>query len=152
MRIGSVATETGLPAKAIRYYESVGLIAPPRRHANGYRTYDAREIADLRFLGQARKLGFSLAVMAELLRRHRAGKGQCAAVRDLAMAQAAEAEHRIRELVQLRAVLAELAAACPGGTTDCCNILFALARGGRVSKAEGNDEELYDARGDDCCC
>ena len=151
MRIGTVATATGLPAKAIRYYESVGLIQPPRRRANGYRAYDPHEIEDLRFLARARKLGFSLETMAELLRRNRARTGPCRDVKDIAVTQAAEADRKIEELTRLRAVLTQLVAECPGGTTDCCNILAAMADEAPEAKA-GADDDPHDPTGDDCCC
>lgn len=39
MRIGEVAGATGLITKAIRYYESIGLLAKPFRTNAGYRSY-----------------------------------------------------------------------------------------------------------------
>ncbi len=127
MRIGAVAAQCGLPPKAIRYYESVGLIGPAERQANGYRLYNPDDVEKLRFLGRARGFGFSLEAMAELLRQHRSGSASCERVREMALAQAADAEQRIAELRALREMLLALVAECPGGTTDCCNILAALA-------------------------
>src|SRR5579872_4418502 len=68
INIGSVAEATGLPAKTIRYYESIGLVGPARRTATGnYRLYDDRDVTTLRFIERARRLGFSLKEVAELL-------------------------------------------------------------------------------------
>ena len=58
MNIGSVASKAGLPAKTIRYYESIGLIASASRRANGYRDYDDDDVLILRFIQRARGLGF----------------------------------------------------------------------------------------------
>ena len=53
MQIGTVAEKSGVPAKTIRYYESVGLIDAARRTAGGYRTYDERDVETLRFSARA---------------------------------------------------------------------------------------------------
>ncbi len=59
MNIGDVAEYSGLSAKTIRYYEARGLVQP-LRDQNGYRAYRTSDAQKLRFLAQARKLGFSL--------------------------------------------------------------------------------------------
>lgn len=51
MNIGDVASQTGLPAKTIRYYEDIGLIRP-KRDRNGYRAFNAAELHKLAFLGK----------------------------------------------------------------------------------------------------
>mgnify|MGYP003655140308 CR=1 FL=1 len=58
MNIGDAAELSGLPAKTIRYYESVGLIAPDRRE-NDYRDFAETDIHKLTFLARARSLGFA---------------------------------------------------------------------------------------------
>ena len=50
LSIGSVAEATGLPAKTIRYYESIGLVGPARRTGGNYRLYDERDVTTLRFV------------------------------------------------------------------------------------------------------
>src|SRR3954466_1888632 len=67
MNIGTVAKRSGVPAKTIRYYESIGLIASAGRSANGYRVYTAEEVETLRFVSHARSLGFSVKDVANLL-------------------------------------------------------------------------------------
>jgi DNA-binding transcriptional MerR regulator len=75
MNIGDVAAATGLPAKTIRFYESEGLIDRPRRSAGNYRLYDERHVATLRFIQQARQLGFSVREVSALSRRGAASAG-----------------------------------------------------------------------------
>ena len=73
MTIGEAAARVGLPAKTIRYYESVGLLPSPRRSDGNYRVYGERELQTLRFIQRARALGFSLKEVADLSRCGRTG-------------------------------------------------------------------------------
>ena len=67
MNIGEVASETGVTAKSIRYYESINLIPAPERSQAGYRQYSDRDVQTLHFIKRSRGLGFSVAEVAELL-------------------------------------------------------------------------------------
>lgn len=68
MRIGEVARLTGLPAKTIRYYEAIGLIAEPAREAtSGYRSYTDADVTRLRFIAGAKQLGLALDEISDIL-------------------------------------------------------------------------------------
>ncbi len=67
MSIGIAAKQSGVPAKTIRYYESIGLIPPADRKMSGYRDYDAKDVETLRFIHHARRLGFPVKDVAALL-------------------------------------------------------------------------------------
>lgn len=57
MNISDVAKKTGLTSKAIRFYEEKGLVTPPLRSENGYRTYTQKHLNELTLLRQARQVG-----------------------------------------------------------------------------------------------
>ena len=67
MNIGAAAETTGVPAKTIRYYESIGLIPPATRAENGYRHYTEFDVETLRFVQHSRRLGFSVKDVGNLL-------------------------------------------------------------------------------------
>jgi MerR family transcriptional regulator, copper efflux regulator len=65
--IGELAHRTGLTTKAIRYYESIGVLPPSSRGANGYRCYSQADVNRLNLLRRLRLLGISLAEARSLL-------------------------------------------------------------------------------------
>src|SRR5258708_33671884 len=67
MNIGAAAASSGVTAKMIRHYEAIGLLRPAERRANDYRDYGDRDLHELRFIGRARRLGFSIVEIGELL-------------------------------------------------------------------------------------
>lgn len=67
MNISDVAKKTGLTSKAIRFYEEKGLVTPPMRSENGYRTYTQQHLNELTLLRQARQVGFNLEECGELV-------------------------------------------------------------------------------------
>lgn len=121
--IGEAAARTGVAAKTIRYYESIGLMPAAGRLKNRYRAYEESDLQTLRFIRRARDLGFSVRECSELLRlyrdRHRASKD----VKRLALAHVAELDLKIAGFTQLRNTIAELAARCHGDQRPDCPIL-----------------------------
>ena len=99
LRIGDVAARTGLTSPTIRYYESVGLLAPAPRSSTGYRHYSETTVEELRFIKKAQRLGFSLEEIGEILKLSRAGETPCAHVLDLAKRHLAAVDERIRSFL-----------------------------------------------------
>jgi Cu(I)-responsive transcriptional regulator len=127
MNIGNVARESGVPAKTIRYYESIGLIPEARRFENGYRHYGDTDVEVLRFIQRARRLGYSVNDVADLLALWRDKDRASADVKALAQRHVEEMERRIAELDALRRTLVDLAEHCHGDDRPECPILDDLA-------------------------
>ncbi|MGV2293616.1 Cu(I)-responsive transcriptional regulator [Trinickia sp. YCB016] len=127
MNIGDAARASGVTAKMIRYYESVGLLAPKARTESGYRVYGADEIHTLRFIRQARRLGFLVEDIRKLLALWQDRTRASAEVKAIALEHVAELERRIAELTDMRDTLAHLAHHCHGDARPDCPILEQLA-------------------------
>jgi MerR family transcriptional regulator, copper efflux regulator len=109
MRIGELATQAGISTKAIRYYEQIGILAPPARTAAGYRTYDETALRRLGFVRAAQAVGFTLGEIRQIIAFRDDGQAPCAHVTDLLRGHATNLDLRIRELQQLRGELRLLA-------------------------------------------
>lgn len=127
MNIGDAASRSGVPAKTIRYYESIGLIDPAERTATGYRVYSTRDVQTLRFIQRARNLGFSVKQVGELLALWQDRSRSSADVKALARAHLAEIDQRMAELQSMRETLTHLMARCHGDDRPDCPILADLA-------------------------
>lgn len=105
MRIQELAERTGVPAKTIRYYESIGLMPPPKRTANNYRQYSPAAAERLRFIASARSLGFTLADIDEFLQARDTDTLPCHRVLDSMDQRIMEIDRRIADLLALRETL-----------------------------------------------
>ena len=128
MNIGQAARSSGVPAKTIRYYEGIGLIAPARRSESGYRVYGGTDIETLRFVQRARALGFSIAEVTSLLALWRDRERESAQVKQLARDHVERIDAKIDELKSMRATLTHLIERCHGDARPDCPILDDLAQ------------------------
>ncbi len=129
MRIGQAASATGVSAKMIRYYESIGLLPPMGRTEAGYRVYGPVDLHSLRFIRRARDLGFSIETITELLTLWRDRSRHSADVKRLAEAQIAMLQAKIEALQSMVGTLSHLAHGCHGDSRPDCPILEDLAAG-----------------------
>ncbi|HET9429209.1 MAG TPA: Cu(I)-responsive transcriptional regulator [Allosphingosinicella sp.] len=125
MKIGDVARRTGLPAKTVRYYEQIGLVTPARRD-NDYRDYGDKELHELRFVGSARALGFSIDECRHLLDLYRNKARASADVRSAAMTHIREIRTKIADLKKMERTLTNLVDACHGNDRPDCPIIEGL--------------------------
>lgn len=133
LTIGRAAQASGVSAKMIRHYESIGLLPRAVRTGSNYRTYGEREVHELRFIRRARELGFSTGQIETLLGLWRNRRRSAARVKSLALAHATELEAKLREIEGMVAALRHLAGQCHGGERPDCPILEDLADGPRAS-------------------
>lgn len=136
MNIGTVAEKSGVPAKTIRYYESIGLIPSADRRPNGYRSYDDIDMHTLNFIKRARSLGFSVDEVRDLLDLWRDRRRPSKAVKTLASEHLKALDGKITELRSMRRTLATLIERCRGDLRPDCPILDDLA----------DREEAWDAQ------
>jgi MerR family transcriptional regulator, copper efflux regulator len=125
--IGEAAARSGVSAKMVRHYESLGLLPRIARTDSGYRRYGEREVHVLRFIRRARELGFSMAEIAELLKLWQNRRRASADVKRIALKHAADLERRIDEMRSMKRTLEELASACHGDQRPECPILEELS-------------------------
>ena len=127
MNIGQAASLSGVTAKTIRYYESIGLIEAAPRTDSGYRSYGDTDVAFLRFIHRARSLGFSVNDVAGLLTLYRDKERASADVKSVAQRHMSDIEDKIRALESIRKTLGHLVDKCHGDERPDCPILDALA-------------------------
>jgi MerR family copper efflux transcriptional regulator len=127
LNIGQAAAHSGVSAKMIRHYESLGLLPTVHRTDAGYRQYGEKEVHTLRFIRRARALGFSMIEIAELLKLWQNKRRASADVKRIALAHVADLERRIAEMEAMKQVLGHLAHCCQGNSRPDCPILTELA-------------------------
>ena len=127
MNIGIVAKLSNLPAKTIRYYESVGVMSPATRNESGYRRYTDTDVQTLRFIHRARNLGFSVKDVSRLLSLWGNKRRASADVKALASDHIERIEIKLRELGTIRDALSILIRQCNGDVRPKCPILDELA-------------------------
>ena len=108
MLIGDLATQAGLSAKAIRFYEQAGLLPQPPRTAGGYRDYPPGAVDRLAFIRHAQAAGFTLADIRSVLTIRDSGQAPCQHVSVLIDEHLARVERRIAELTRARDALRDL--------------------------------------------
>lgn len=127
MNIGEAARQSGVSAKMVRHYESLGLLPQVQRSDSGYRQYSEAEVHTLRFIKRSRELGFSMPEIAELVslwqNRRRASEN----VRRIAQKHADDLAQRIAAMQAMQKTLGHLIHCCQGNDRPDCPILDDLA-------------------------
>jgi MerR family transcriptional regulator, copper efflux regulator len=127
MTIGRVARATDVSIDTIRFYERIGLVSPQARTDGGYRVFDAEAVDRIRFIQQAKDLGFSLKEVGDLLALNDLPGTSCADIRARAVSKIAEVDAKIGSLQRIRQALVRLSETCPGkGPITRCTILDAM--------------------------
>jgi MerR family transcriptional regulator, copper efflux regulator len=145
MRIGEVARLSGVSRKALRLYEAAGILDPPRRTAAGYRVYGDDVLALLAFVAQARRLGFSLAELKDVLAIKRSGRRPCRHVLSVIRRKASALDETLRDLTAMRRRLGAILASAdraPDDPTIVCHHIESSAKAEGRRKPDGIPEVL----------
>ena len=129
MNIGQASDASGVSQRMIRHYEKIGLIPAPPRRDGGYRDYSDADLHRLRFIANARDLGFPIEDIRQLLDLWNDTRRSSAEVKALAMARAEELQRKAVALEAMRRTLVALADRCHGDDRPDCPIIDSLASG-----------------------
>ena len=133
LTIGRMAEQAGVGIDTVRFYERRGLLPEPRRTAAGYRLYGEDSINRIRFVRRAKRLGFTLDEIENLLKLQDQG-GRKSEVKEITTRKLQQIDAKIADLSRMRTVLKTLATECSGrGNVSSCPIIEAMS---------GNDEEF----------
>lgn len=121
MRTSQVALRAGVNPQTLRYYERRGLLPEPARLESGYRSYDSRSVATIRFVKRAQALGFTLTEIEALLHLAAGGPESCEGAHAMASQKIGELDAKIASLQAMRLSLQRLAATCelPPAQREC---------------------------------
>ena len=120
MKIGALADAAAVTAKTVRYYESIGLLAPPSRTASGYRDYEPDAIERLQFIRDAQSSGLTLAEIQSVLELKDSGARSCSHTSSLLQRHLGEIDEQIERLQEARRELVLLAERAAGIDPAAC--------------------------------
>lgn len=127
--IGEAARRSGVSAKMVRHYESLGLLPAVHRTEAGYRQYGEAEVHTLRFIRRGRELGFSMAEIAELVKLWQNRRRSSADVHRIAQRHVDELTRRLEQMEAMRRTLTHLIDCCDHDERPDCPILEELESG-----------------------
>lgn len=117
--IGALAETAGVNVETIRFYQRKGLMPEPEKPYGSIRRYGAAELARVRFIKSAQRLGFSLEEVGELLKLEDGAR--CSEARQLAEQKLVDVRQKLTDLQRIESVLAGLVARCSAvrGRVSC---------------------------------
>lgn len=128
MTIGALARAAGVNVETVRFYQRRGLLRQPRRPYGGIRRYDGADLARLRFIRSAQRLGFSLDGVAELLALD--DGTECDQARVMAEGKLDDVRGKLADLSRIESALARLVADCRRVRGNVrCPLIVTLERG-----------------------
>jgi len=127
LTIGALARQAGVNVETIRYYQLRGLLRQPGKPAGGARQYSEMDVARVRFIKSAQRLGFTLEEISLLLKLE--DGAHCGEAREIAEQKLVAVRERITDLHRIEAALARLVGECATSRGSvCCPLIDALQR------------------------
>ena len=127
LRIGQVAKKSRVGVETVRFYESEGLIELSERSMSGYRQFSESVIKQIQFIQHAKKLGFTLKDIRELIKLKSTGNSRCNIIKATASSKIADIQEKVDALEQMKMALQPLVAQCKSSDPiSDCPILNAL--------------------------
>ncbi len=102
MTVSVLAKKSGSTPHAVRYYTRMGLLSPTRNPENGYRQYKPSEVSWLRFIRQAKALGYTLHEIQEIMQDRDEGQSPCPRVREILQRRIVENRRHLQDLLKLQ--------------------------------------------------
>ncbi len=102
LTVGELSKAAQTTADAVRHYVRIGLLAPSRNPDNGYRLFSKNDAKKVKFIRQAKGLGFTLREIQAIFDHGTAGQSPCPAVRDMIRQRINENRERLVELNRLQ--------------------------------------------------
>lgn len=134
MNIGDAAKASGISAKMLRHYESVGLVPATARAESEYRQYSQADVHTLQFIRHLRDLGFSIAEIGELVSLWQDRNRPSRQVKALAEKHIQELNRKAKDLLSMKATLEHLTRCCHGDDRLACPISQAMRPPGRSAR------------------
>lgn len=134
LTVTELANRSGTTSHAVRYYTRMGLLRPERNPSNGYRLYEFSEVGWLRFIQQAKRLGYTLNEIREIMHDSDQGQSPCPRVREILLLRIDENRQRLEELMRLQTRMEQALdqwAEMPDGVPDghsVCHLIESFAR------------------------
>jgi MerR family Zn(II)-responsive transcriptional regulator of zntA len=129
MRVLEIGRRSGIPAHVVRYYTRFGLLKPSRNPRNGYKQYKDSDLSRLRFIQQAKTLGYTLGEIARIFQESSHGKSPCPMVRHIIGHRIEENRSRLKELAALQRRMEQALAEwskLPDGVPDAKTVCYLI--------------------------
>jgi DNA-binding transcriptional MerR regulator len=102
MTVSEVAARADVVPEVVRYYSKIGLLKPQKNRKNGYKLYDAADVAKLIFIRKAKNLGYTLKEIKEIISHSNDGKSPCPLVRRIIENRIEEHRRRLDDMLALQ--------------------------------------------------
>ena len=110
LTIAGMARDASVNVETIRFYQRRGLLPQPQKPLGGIRRYGDEDVARVRFIKSAQRIGFTLEEVSQLLKLD--DGAQCKEAKAIAEHKLSEIQHRLADLKRMQTALTELVKRC----------------------------------------